>query len=142
MQPLKLAYYGSLAILVVIMGLTLRVLVSSTEHAVDPVRVQQGSVQDMPDQYVVSYELVNREPQRTEYQIAIAIGGITVHEAQVPVKPNSRLGYSYHVQPEQLGSGAVTLSLFKSGEDQRLDWVTYHFAQKDVQGSGAVAPGS
>ncbi len=125
---LKLAYYASLALLLALVGLTARPWVTASDAPQATSKTQRGTIQELPDHYLVSYDIVNDQEDSVEYVVIVASGGRELAQNNVTVNPRAHLGYYFHVQPEQLNAGPVTLTLYRDGRAQPLDQVTYHLS--------------
>lgn len=136
MLRLKLAYYASFGLLLALAGLTVRGCAANADTSPSPTQVQRGTVQELPDHWIVSFEVTNNSPAYLAYRVTVAIDGQDVNQSVITVKPAGRLGYFYHVLPRQITNGEVTLSLYNDTGSREIDRVTYY-----LLAAGAGAPG-
>ncbi len=128
MLRLRLGYFAPIPLLVALLGRTVVNAVgrSIVPSAPDVTAVQRGTIQEHGDHWVVSYELTNDKQQPASFHIEVSIDGKVADASRITLNPERRLGYFYHVQPEQSQTGAVTLSLYEEGSSEVLDAVTYY----------------
>lgn len=123
MSRLRLAYYASLGLLVALLALVLHAtLVPATSQTRE---TQRAQLVELPDHWVLRHDITNQKPEAVHYVIEIAIDKETTQRSEAIVKASGRFNYLYHVYPEQLGSGQVTLSVYEKGREDPVDTTTY-----------------
>ena len=124
MSRLRLAYYASLVVLVALFAVVLH---ATLIPATSPNReTQRAQLVELPDHWVLRHDIMNREPESVHYVIAVTIDEEETTRSEAIIKADGQFNYLYHVYPEQLGSGQVTLSVYEKGSEDPVDTTTYH----------------
>ena len=126
MWPLRLAYYVSLGLLFALVGLTVRGCATNAATALPAAQMQLGMVQELPDHWIVSFDLINNREEPTAYRVTVVVDGQETGNSVVVVKPLGKFGYFYHVLPRQITNGEVTLLLYDETGSREIDRVTYY----------------
>ncbi|MBI4499102.1 MAG: hypothetical protein HY689_14530 [Chloroflexi bacterium] len=141
MWRLRVVYWGSLALLVALLGLTVAKARTVVRSAVTVQQAHKGTVQELADHWVVLHDLKNETQEAVAYGVLVAIDG-QEDWTSVTVRPYGRLTYYHHVYPEQLRSGQVTISVYDLARSRRepLDWTTYYLVRAGERAAGAPTP--
>lgn len=139
MSRLRLAYYASLGLLLVLLALVLRVtFVPATSPANE---AQRAQLVELSDHWVLRHDVTNQKPETVHYVIEIAIDTETTQRSEAIVKAGGRFNFLYHVYPEQFGSGQVTLSVYEKGREDPVDTTTYFLTATRLMGTDKSVAG-
>lgn len=121
-MKLNLAYYASLGVLGGLLAMILGFVLFPTPRLPE---VQRNEIHELPDEWVLSYQIVGHDKNMVGYMLTVAVDGQEVSKSRFTLKPDGKYTYVYHVRPEQLGSGMVTLTVYDERRYEPIDKVTY-----------------
>jgi hypothetical protein len=122
MTGLRVTYIASLVILGVLLVFTLLVPTTSEDKFSQVGRVQ---LRQIGDGWTVEFDIINREGKDTDYPITVSIDG-KLYTETVSVIDGRTVTYTYHVSPHMLGGGDVSFTVYKEGEPEPIEQVTYY----------------
>ena len=122
MTKLRIVYIVSLVILGVLVVLTVfRPMASEEKFST----VSRESVIEKEDEWIIEFDIVNREGKDMNYVINWSTGGETYSE-RVLVKDGHKFTCIQHYYPETVKGGKVHLAICKEGEATPFEECTYY----------------
>lgn len=122
MSKLRIIYIVSLIVLGVLVAFTVfRPMTSGEKYS----EVTRESVIQQEDQWIIQFNLINREGKTTGYIINWSTGNETYSET-VSIKDGRMFTYIYHAYPEAVKDGEVKLEIYKEGEATPFEEATYY----------------
>ena len=123
MTKLRIISIVSLIILGVLLVFTVfRPMVSEEKYS----EVSRESVIQGGDQWIIQFDIVNREGKDQKYIINFSANGYSYRQV-VLIKDGAIFTYLHHVYPEMVReTGKVHLSVYKEGESTPFEQATYY----------------
>ncbi len=139
MTKLRLAYVGSLlaaGALALVAALPALFSASPAVEVLEP--VQSIQLLERDDRWIIQVDFVNPEAEGAEFTARLDLdGGPVVTEFSVPARGKYTL--VHHIYPADVGEGVARLSIYRQGEPQPLEQVTYHLDPKGRALTGATS---
>ena len=123
MSKLKVIYFVSLVILVVLMAFTVfRPMVVPEKFST----VSWESIIQGEDEWIIQFDIINREGEVRHYIIEWSIGG-EIYNSQVARIENERtFTIIHHIYPETVKEGKVHITVRKEGDATAFEECTYY----------------
>ena len=119
----KIIYVVSLVILAVVIAFTLfRPMAIGGEYS----EVQQAQLLERDDQWIIEFDIINREGKDTSYTIKVLTAGEQYNES-VLIRDGGIFTYIHHFYPERLTGNEVSFAVYKEGEPTPIEQATYFF---------------
>ncbi len=77
------------------------------------------------DEYIVEFDIMNREGEDKRYTINALING-KLQSKVFLIRDGSIFTYIHHIYPDQLTGGDVSFTIYKEGEDSPFEQITYY----------------
>ncbi len=81
---------------------------------------------DGQEQWILQYDIVNDQQNDISYTIEVTIDGIVFTDSAV-VEPGKTYTYIRHIDPGQVSTGEVSLTLYQGEMATPVEQVTYYF---------------
>jgi len=121
MLKLRLIYIASLVILGVLVVFTVfRPLASGEEYS----EVQRAQLLEREDQWIIQFDIFNREGEDINYTIEVLSDG-KLYTESVLIRDGRTFTYIHHFYPERLTSNEVSFAVYKEGEATPIEQTTY-----------------
>ena len=122
MSKFRIAYIASLVILGVLIAFTIfRPMVTGEQYN----EVQFSGLIETEDEWIVEFQLTNKEGKDMYYTLSISADG-QPYTSTTLVKDGRMFGFRYHIYPEMLTKGEISLAVYKEGEATPIEEVTYY----------------
>lgn len=127
MSPIRLLYAASLVLLGVLLALAV------LRPAVGPSysEVQRVQLLEQPDQWVVEFNIVHREKRDTGYTIEVLDNGRRSTQ-NIVLQEGQAFTYIYHIHRDDLDTGQASFILYREGEDQPIEHLTYYLLDPEA----------
>ena len=122
MSKLKIIFVISVVILAVLIG---SVMLSPITTATRYSEVQQEQLLKTDTEWIVEFKILNHEGQSKKYVITGLVDGKS-HAQEIIIGDGRKFTYIYHLYPERLSDKAVTFAIYKEGETNPVEQITYH----------------
>lgn len=121
MTRLRIIYIASLVILGVLLVFTFRPMTSGEKFS------EVGRVQllEIEDGWIVEFDIINREGKDTDYTINVSIDG-KLYTERVWIVDGGVFTYIYHIFRHKLKGGDASFTVYKEGEPDPIEQVTYY----------------
>ena len=86
--------------------------------------VQRAQLLQMEDQWIIEFDIINREGNDMNYVIEITTDG-ELHTENVLIKNGGMFTYIHHFYPHLITNGEVGFAVYVEGESTPLDEATY-----------------
>ena len=121
MPKLGIIYIISLVILgVLIASIVFRPMAAGEEYS----EVQRAQLLERDDQWIIEFDIINREGKDTGYTIIVLADGKQYTES-VLIRNGGMFTYIHHFYPEQLTRNEVSFAVYKEGESTPIEQATY-----------------
>ncbi len=121
MPKLRIIYIISLVILGVLIAFTVfRPMATGEEYS----EVQRAQLLERGDQWIIEFNIINREGKDTSYTIIVLADGKQYTES-VLIRDGGMFTYIHHFYPERLTKKEVSFAVYKEGESTPIEQVTY-----------------
>ncbi len=118
----RLIFVVSLAILGVLVGFALiRPATAGQEYS----EVSREQLIRVANDYVVQFDIMNHEGEDRMYSINVSING-NKYSQDILILNGKKFTYAHHVYSEQLVNKDVSFAVYKEGESQPFEQITYH----------------
>jgi len=118
---LRLIYIASLVILVVLIAFTVfRPMATSGEYS----EVQRAQLLEREDQWIIEFDIINREEKDMSYTIKVAADGEQYTES-VLIRGGGTFTYIHHFYLDRLTNNEVSFAVYKEGESTPIEQATY-----------------
>ena len=121
MNRLRLIFVLSLIILAGVFISTIYFIPSGQSYT-ESKRVQ---IIEGENEWILQCDITNDEERDIEYTFQVTIDN-TVYKDSTVVKPGNAYTYIRHIYPQQLEEKEVTFALYKKGEAEPIEQVTYY----------------
>jgi len=129
MSKIRIIYVVSLAILGVLVVFTIfRPMATDEKYST----VARQSILQTEDEYIIQYDIINKEDEDTDYIINWSTGGETYYSETVSIKNGRTFTHIHHVYPETVKEDKVHLTICKEGEATPFEQCAY-FIQFDLR---------
>lgn len=122
MPKLRIALIVSLVILVVLLVFTVFRPMTSGEKFSE---VSRESTIQTEDEWIIQFDLINKEGKDTNYIINWS-SGVKSYTEKALVGDGRIYRHIYHVYPETVKDGKVNLTIYKEGESTPFEKATYY----------------
>ncbi len=123
MPKLRIIYTAALVILGVILVFTVfRPMVTGEKFS----EVSRESIVQSEDQWIIQFDIINREGKYANYIINWSTGGETYSSKTVLIENGRTFTNIHHVYPETMKEGKVHLIIWKEGEISLFKETTYY----------------
>ncbi len=121
MSKLRAFYIISLMILGVLLVLTVfRPMASGSDYS----EVQQAQLLEREDQWIIEFDIINREGEDTSYTIKVLADG-KLYTESVLIRDGGMFTYIHHFYPDRLTKNEVNFAVYKEGESTPVEQATY-----------------
>lgn len=86
--------------------------------------VQRAQLLEREDQWIIEFDIINREGEDTDYTIEVITDGEQYTES-VLVRDGGVFTYIHHFYPERLTQNEVSFAVYKEGESTPIEKTTY-----------------
>jgi len=123
MSKLRIIYIASLIILGVLLIFTVfKPMVPEENFSA----VTRESIIQREGEWIIQFDIINREDKDTNYIIVWSIEG-EVYRERVLVKDGGTFSYIHHVYQETVKESKVNLTIYKEGEHTPFEQTTFYF---------------
>ena len=124
LTKLRIVYIVSLVILGVLVVLTVfRPMASGEKFST----VSRESVIEKEDEWIIEFDIVNREGKDTSYTIEWSTGGES-YTQKVLIRDGHKFTSIYNFYPETVREGKAHLTIWKEGEATPFEESTYYIS--------------
>ncbi len=121
MSKLRAFYIISLMILGILLVLTVfRPMASGSEYSA----VQRAQLLEREDQWIIEFDIINREGEDMSYTIKVLADG-KVYTEDVLIRDGGMFTYIHHFYPDRLTNNEVSFAVYKEGESTPVEQATY-----------------
>lgn len=122
MSKLSIVHIASLVILGVLLVFTVfRPIATSGKYS----EVSRGQLLQTEEEYIIQFDIMNREGEDKKYTIKVAIDDYRYSE-DVLIPDGRLFSYINHIHPSRITDGKVSFTIFKEGEDTPFEQITYY----------------
>ena len=122
MPKLRIIYIASLVILGVLVVFTVfRPMATSGEYS----EVQGTQLLEREDQWIIEFNIINREGKDMSYTIKVVSDGKSYTES-VLIRDGGIFTYIHHFYPDRLTRKEVSFAVYKEGESTPIEQDTYY----------------
>jgi len=122
MPKLRIIYIVSLVILGVLVAFTVfRPMATGEEYS----EVQRAQLLEREDQWIIEFDIINREGKDMSYTIRVLTNGKQYTES-VLIKDGRMFTYIHHFYPERLTKKEVSFAVYGEGESTPIEQATYY----------------
>ena len=122
MPKLRIIYIVSLVILGVLVAFTVfRPMATGEEYS----EVQRAQLLEREDQWIIEFDIINREEKDMSYTIRVLADGKQYTES-VLVRDSGMFTYIHHFYPERLTKKEVSFAVYREGESTPIEQATYY----------------
>ena len=121
MSRLRILYIVSLVLLgVLIVFAVVRPMATGGGYS----EVQQAQLLEKEDQWIIEFDIINREGEDTSYTIIVVADGKQYTES-VLIRDGGLFTYIHHFYLDRLTNNEVSFAVHKEGESTPIEQVTY-----------------
>jgi len=121
MTKFRIIYITSLVILVVLIAFTVfRPMVTGGDYS----QVQRAHLLEREDQWIIEFDIINREKQDMDYIIKVLADG-KLYTESVLIRDGGMFTYMHHFYPDRLTNNEVSFAVYKGGESTPVEQATY-----------------
>ncbi len=121
MSKLRAFYIISLMILGVLLVLTVfRPMASGSDYS----EVQRAQLLEREDQWIIEFDIINREGEDVSYTIKV-LTGEKLYTESVLIRDGGMFTYIHHFYPDRLTNNEVSFAVYKEGESTPIEQATY-----------------
>ena len=122
MPKLRIIYIVSLVILGVLVAFTVfRPMATGEEYS----EVQRAQLLEREDQWIIEFDIINREGKDMSYTIRVLTNGKQYTES-VLIKDGRMFTYIHHFYPERLTKKEASFAVYREGESTPIEQATYY----------------
>ena len=122
MARLKIVYILMVVILAVLIAFTVFKPMSATGKYSE---VQREQLLQAKDEWIVQFDIINREDKDTLYTINVSLAGKQYNEDFL-VQNGGIFTYIHHIRRDVAGTSEVDFTVYKKGDDAYLKQATYY----------------
>ena len=127
MEKLKIVYVLSLVILAVLLVLAFfHPMVREMEYS----EVQRAQLLEKENERIIQFDIINHEQKDMNYSILVTVDGKKYTE-DVLIRKGGRFTYIHHIYLERITKGEVSFVVYKEGELQPIEEVTYYLKNEE-----------
>ena len=86
--------------------------------------VQRAQLLEKEDQWIIEFDIINREGKDINYTIKVATDG-TLYTESVLIRSEGMFTYIHHFYPDRLTKNEVSFAVYKEGESTPIEQATY-----------------
>ena len=121
MTKFRIIYITSLVILGVLIAFTVfRPMVTGGDYS----QVQRAHLLEREDQWIIEFDIINREGKDMDYIIKVVTDGKQYTES-VLIRDGGVFTYIHHFYPDRLTNNEVSFAVYKGGESTPVEPATY-----------------
>ena len=121
MPKFRIIYIASLVILGVLIALAVfRPMAIGGGYS----EVQRAQLLEREDQWIIEFDIINREGKDTSYTIKVVADGKQYTES-VLIREGGMFTYIHHFYPDRLAKNEVSFAVYKEGESTPIEQATY-----------------
>ena len=121
MPKSRIIYIASLVILGVLIAFTVfRPMVTGGDYS----QVQRAQLLEREDQWIIEFDIINREGKDMDYIIKVVTDGKQYTES-VLIRDGGMFTYMHHFYPDRLTNNEVSFAVYKGGESTPIEQATY-----------------
>jgi len=121
MEKSKFVYIGSLLILSILLVLAFyHPITAESKYS----EVQRAQLLEKGNERIIQFDIINHEQKDVNYSILVTVDEKKYTE-DVLIRKGGKFTYIHHIYPERLTEGDVTFVVYKEGESQPIEEVTY-----------------
>jgi len=121
MLKFKFIYIASLVILGVLIAFTVfQPMAASEEYS----EVQRAQLLEKEDQWIIEFDIINREGKNTNYTIEVVADG-KLYTEDILIRDGGMFTYIHHFYRGQLTNNEVSLAVYKEGGSTPIEQATY-----------------
>jgi len=121
MSKMRIIYIASLVFLGVLIVFTVfRPLAQGEQYS----EVQRAQLLEREDEWIVEFDIINREGKTTGYTIRVLADG-ELYTEDVLIRDGGLFTYIHHFDPEKLNNGEVSFAVYKEGGATPIEELTY-----------------
>jgi len=118
---LTIIYIASLVILGVLIAFTVfRPMVTGGDYS----QVQRAHLLEREDQWIIEFDIINREGKDMSYTIEVLADG-KLYTESVLIRDGRVFTYIHHFYPDKLTKKEVSFAVYKEGESTPVEQATY-----------------
>ena len=122
MPKLRIIFIASLVILGVLIAFTVfRPMATGEEYS----EVQRAQLLEREDQWIIEFDIINREGKDTSYTIKVVSDGKSYTES-VSIRNGGMFTYIHHFYPDKLTKKEVSFAVYREGESTPIEQATYY----------------
>ena len=122
MPKIRIIYIVSLVILGVLVAFTVfRPMATGEEYS----EVQRAQLLEREDQWIIEFDIINREGKDMSYTIKVVSDGKSYTES-ILVRDGGMFTYIHHFYPERLTKKEVSFAVYREGESTPIEQATYY----------------
>ena len=122
MSRLRIIYIASLVILGILLVFTVfRPVATSGEYS----EVRRAQLLQTDDEWIIQFDLINHEDEKQDYTMAVLVDGKQYTE-DVSILSGRVFTYIHRIPRGTTGAGDVGFTIYKRGEADPLEQVTYY----------------
>ena len=87
--------------------------------------VARESLLETADEWIIQFDIVNREDKDTKYNIKVRVGDRQYSE-EFLIQDGGKYSYIHHIPRSLISNGQVNLAIYKDGEDTPFEQGTYY----------------
>lgn len=121
MEKSKFVYIGSLVLLSILLILAFyHPITTESKYS----EVQRAQLLEKGNERIIQFDIINHEQKDMNYSILVTMDGKNYTE-DVLIRKGGMFTYIHHIYPERLTEGEVLFMVYKEGETQPIEAVTY-----------------
>ena len=122
MTKLRIIFIASLVMLGVLIVFTVfRPMAGGEQYS----EVQRAQLLEREDQWIIEFDIINREGKDMSYTIKVVSDGKSYTES-VLVRDGGMFTYIHHFYPERLTKKEVSFAVYREGESTPIEQATYY----------------
>ena len=127
MEKSKFVYIGSLAILAVLLVLAFyHPITTESKYS----EVQRTQLLEKGTERIIQFDIINHEQKDMNYTIVVTVDEKKYTE-DVLIREGGMFTYIYHIYLERITKGEVSFVVYKEGEPQPIEEVTYYLKNEE-----------
>ena len=127
MEKSKFVYIGSLAILAVLLVLAFyHPITTESKYS----EVQRAQLLEKGNERIIQFDIINHEQKDMNYTIVVTVDEKKYTE-DVLIRKGGMFTYIHHIYLERITKGEVSFVVYKEGEPQPIEEVTYYLKNEE-----------